>query len=151
MLTGRVSAAPLTTLAEGNIGTIAFQSLTLPATQLLTLSTDGTPTVVSGELKLPRDGTDRVPAVILVHGAAGVTENLTAWADELHRLGIASFILDSFSGRGIREIRTGRASINIGSRLIDAYRALELLATHLRIDSTRIALMGFSHGGRVVF
>jgi dienelactone hydrolase len=64
-------------------------------------------------------------------------------------MGIATFMLDSFSGRGISEICTGRQRINTGSAIADAYRALELLSTHPRIDSSRIAIMGFSWGGRV--
>ena len=48
---------------------------------------------------------------------------------------------------GINETLEGREAVNIGSRIVDAYRALELLATHPRIDRERIVLMGFSHGG----
>ncbi len=65
-------------------------------------------------------------------------------------MGLASFLLDSLSGRGIREVCTGGdGRINNASLVADAYRALELLATHPRIDASRIAIMGFSYGGRV--
>jgi dienelactone hydrolase len=150
MLAEGAPDAPLASLAGGETGRIVFESLTLPEAKLLTVSKEGAPALIWGELRLPHGGPDRVPAVILVHGAAGIGANLGAWAGELVRMGIASFTLDSFAGRGFKEIRTGGSRINMGSRLNDAYRALELLATHPRIDPSRIALMGFSHGGAVV-
>lgn len=151
-LAGRASAAPLETLAAGEVGSVHFQSLTLPTSRILVLAKEGAPTVVSGDLQLPGEGTGRVPAVILLHGREGVTAKTHEWAGELNRTGFASFVLDSFTGRAIQvsELRTGRSQINLGSRVIDAFRALELLATHPRIDPSRIALTGFSHGGGVV-
>ena len=61
----------------------------------------GPPTTIAGELRLPAAGDEqRLPAVIMVHGAGGVYGNADAWADAINDLGVAVFILDSFSGRG---------------------------------------------------
>ena len=64
-------------------------------------------------------------------------------------MGIATFLLDGFTGRGIVETTTDQFQFGTLTMINDAYRALELLAKHPRIDPTRIGLFGGSRGGRV--
>lgn len=106
-------------------------------------------TTITGDLTLPERAPDRVPAVILLHSCAGVTPHLADWAREVNRMGFAALVLDSFTARGVKEVCTGRTPVSIGSRLLDAYRALALLGAHPRIEPRRIAVLGFSHGGWV--
>src|SRR5437870_2404417 len=148
-LSGCVSAPFVSSLESGKLGALRFQSLTVDEEDFLRGRKSGTPVTITGELRLPTTGAERVPAVVLVHGCSGLTSATDGWARELPRFGIATFLVDSFTGRNIREVCTGRDRITTGSRVIDAYRALELLATHPRIDAERIAMMGFSQGGRV--
>jgi dienelactone hydrolase len=146
-------AAPRTTLADGPVGAIAFNSYT-PASQrpLLTRGHLGGPVaVVGGSLSLPAPAADgRFPAVILAHGIGGISaEREGAWARRLNEWGIAAFILDSFTGRGLTPpVYAGaQRATHVAAHLVDAYLALQLLATHPRIDRSRVALMGFSRGG----
>ena len=145
------AATPVATLAGGQTGRIHFQTVTLDEKQFLTGAKEGTSVIISGELSLPGQGAGQLPAVVLVHGCAGVSSNVENWAKELNRMSVASFIVDSFSGRRIEEVCTGQSDLSIGSRVVDTYRALEILATHPHIDPSRIALMGFSMGGLVTF
>jgi len=134
--------------ANGRAGSIAFRTMTVMPRQFL-LGEPGAPAVIAGDLTLPRGNATRVTAVVLMHGAGGVQDYHHQWARELNSMGVAAFIVDSFSGRGVGKITEtleGREAVNIGSRIIDAYRALDLLATHPRIDRERVVLMGFSHG-----
>src|SRR5215467_10825340 len=80
-----------------------IQTVTLKTQQILTGDSKGAPATLAGELRIPKPGSDRLPAVILIHGAAGVTFNVDAWAKEITSLGVAAFILDSFSGRAISD------------------------------------------------
>ncbi len=150
LLAGCASAPPLTTLAQGESGTISFQSLTFPGhlwTPFMPPPAEGSPAIVTGTLTIP-PGTAPVPAIILTHGCGGIVGKETDWATKLNRLGIATFVVDSFGGRNVPEACTGRYSVNIASVLTDMYRALNLLATHPRVDSSRIAILGLSFGGR---
>jgi dienelactone hydrolase len=137
------------TLSEADTGKVGFESLTIDEGAFLGGSKHGSPVTISGELRIPaRQG--KVPAVILTHGSGGIGGTETGWARELNKMGLATFIVDSFTGRNLSETGTGRSQLSTGSSVIDVYRALMLLRTHPKIDSSRICLMGFSRGGRVV-
>ncbi len=86
-------------------------SMTLTDQQFLTGAKDGKPVVLAGELRIPRLGTDRLPAVVLVHGSGGVGANVDRWSQELNGIGVATFILDSFTGRGIVNTGTDQAQL----------------------------------------
>lgn len=101
---------------------------------------------LSGTLALPA-GPGPVPAVVLMHGCGGIGASVRGWERELRAWGHATFVVDSFRGRGLREVCVG-GGLASEDRTDDAYPALAVLAAHPRIDAKRIVLMGFSHGGR---
>jgi hypothetical protein len=144
------TAGPSPAPAPAQRETIAFESLTFPGTlwsPFMPPMAEGVPTTISGILTLPSDS-GPLPAVIIMHGCSGVGPSELGWAERLNGLGIATFVVQSFGGRDIPEVCTGRHAINIASVLMDAYRALELLAAHPRLNPAQIAVMGFSFGGR---
>jgi len=124
----------------------SIDSVTLTGEQFLTGDTKGKPVMLAGELRIPRPGNDRLPAVILVHGSGGVNASHERWAQELNSIGVATLILDTFSGRGIVSTVNDQSQLHSLAMMVDAYRALGALAGHARIDPDRIAVMGFSKG-----
>ena len=65
-------------------------------------------------------------------------------------MGLATFVVDSFTGRGIINTNNDQDQLGRLNMIVDVYRALDLLARHPRIDPDRIMLMGFSRGGQAV-
>ena len=122
-----------------------FDTITVTDKEFL-VGAAGPPAKIAGELRLPSD-LERYPAVILIHGSAGATANVDRWARELHAIGVAAFIVDCFTGRGVAETVTDQTRIGSLTMTVDAYRALDHLAQHRNVDPSRIALMGFSKGG----
>jgi len=143
------SPALHTTLAAGPTGRIGFQTTTPTISEFLQGIRPAATNLIWGDLQLPPGRVERSPAVVLVHGSGGVSPREDRWAENLQQAGAATFLLDSFTGRGIAFTGEDQSQLSSLAMLGDAYRALELLATHPRIDSTRIAVMGFSKGGGV--
>ena len=138
-----------TTLAAGPTGRIGFQTTTPTGPEFLQGVRPAATTLIWGDLALPPGQVERSPAVVLVHGSGGVSPREDRWAEELRQAGAATFLLDSFTGRGIAITAEDQSQLSSLAMIGDAYRALELLATHPRIDPARIAVMGFSKGGVV--
>lgn len=135
-------------LSDGRSGVVAFESVTPPSTNsFLSHDADRHKVIITGTLDLPRNGERVVPAVIILHGSAGVNPGEWAWALRMNALGYASFVVDSFTGRGIRNTEKDQTALSMTADIADAYAALRLLATDPLIDKNRIAVMGFSRGG----
>jgi hypothetical protein len=57
------------------------QTVTLSTADFLLGKKDGKPAMIAGELRIPKPGTDRLPAVVLVHGSGGIDFNhACGWA-----------------------------------------------------------------------
>ena len=124
-----------------------FPSLTLTDQQFLTGDRNATPATMTGELRIAQ-GTGRLPLVVLMHGSGGLGPNIEAWTRTLNAMGISTFAIDGFTARGLTSVSGNQALLGRLNVILDIYRALDLLAKHPRVDTKRIALMGFSRGGQ---
>jgi dienelactone hydrolase len=108
---------------------------------------------VKGQLLLPGhlyrpDGSGPFPAVVALHGCGGIGPNLHRWAHTLQQWGYVVLLVDSFSPRGKSNICDSPRSVDPQYvRMPDAYAAKAYLARQPFVDGSRIALMGWSHGG----
>jgi dienelactone hydrolase len=146
-MSAHAQGSPVTSLADGRSGQIAFESPTPKTMRELVTHAAMARAVISGTLTLPETGAGRVPAMVIVHGSGGVLGGEYTWADRMKGLGYAAFVLDTFTGRGIKDTVTDQSQLAMAANMADALVALRLLASHPRIDRNRIGVMGFSRGG----
>jgi len=126
-----------------------FVSATMSDHDFLSGKADGTPTMLAGELRIPPGDDDRLPAMVIIHGSGGLggTDGISDHAAaQLNELGIVTFIMDSFSARGLTSTVADQTLLGRLQMIYDANRALELLAEHSRVDPERIGVIGFSRG-----
>lgn len=101
---------------------------------------------VRGRLMLP-DGPPPHAAVVMLHSASGQGAIDWSYASLLTAHGYAVLAVDSFTPRGAFRTVADQTEVSEAAMVLDAYRALDLLAADPRIDADRIAVMGFSKGG----
>ncbi|GAA7763689.1 MAG: carboxymethylenebutenolidase [Burkholderiaceae bacterium] len=127
---------------------IPVPTVTMSDQEFLAGVEGGRPATIAGELRLPKAGADRLPLVMLLHGSGGIGSSVTDWEQDLLGMGVATFVLDSFSARGITSTINDQTQLPRLAQMEDAFRALAILSRHPRIDPTRIMLVGFSRGGQ---
>jgi dienelactone hydrolase len=106
---------------------------------------------VWGTLSLPDGAGTKVPAIVLMHGSGGIERSMEQWVSAFNEIGVATFVVDSFWPRGVRSTVADQTLVPSSANLMDAFQALQLLATHPRIDASAIGVMGFSRGGSAAF
>jgi dienelactone hydrolase len=83
------------------------------------------------------------PAVVVLHGCAGISGVSATIADRLSSWGYVALTVDSLGPRGISS-RCGSGGLD---QAFDAYAALRYLSRLDLVDRARVALIGYSMGG----
>ncbi|MDT8998304.1 dienelactone hydrolase family protein [Paucibacter sp. APW11] len=156
-LAALLAVAPLTHAATA-AGELALQ----PASRLdvsfisfpsPNLAAPGTMLTIQGKLSVPRpterhDSTVRkLPAVLILHGSAGVDARGDFYEAALNAAGIVTLQIDMWQARGVSNL-SQRPSAPILT-YPDAFSALNFLAQQPGIDGSRVGVLGFSWGGLI--
>lgn len=120
------------------------------------LMSPGTPLTIQGKLSVPRPGERqaawglghrKLPAVLILHGSAGVDARGDFYEAALNAAGIATLQIDMWQARGFSA--PGQRPAAPILTYPDAFSALAFLAQQPGIDGSRVGVLGFSWGGLV--
>jgi dienelactone hydrolase len=141
------AAQPISKDIAARTEAIPIQTLTISDEQFLKGDAYGKPATIAGALRIAQ-GSGRLPLVIFVAGSGGFAPNADVWDRQFEEMGISTFAMDSFAGRGIVSTVVDQSQLGRLNMVLDVYRSLAVLAAHPRVDPTRIAVMGWSRGAQ---
>ena len=105
------------------------------------------------QLRLPENGVAPFPVVLQIHGCAGIRPPFhEQWAKLANEAGYAAMIVDSVGTRGLSRqdaldiVCEGKALLG-HERAGDVLAALKIAQKDPRLDTSRLVLTGWSHGG----
>jgi dienelactone hydrolase len=136
------AAAMLATLLSGcAAGLTARQTVRFPS------ATPGAPVAIEAVLVRPA-GSGPFPAVVQLHGCAGIDAQSLRWARWLAERGYVALVVDSFGPRRLAgDCRSGPDDPPITARFDDAFGALRYLQSRPDVRADRVAAIGWSQGG----
>ncbi|KQL39193.1 dienelactone hydrolase [Bacillus sp. FJAT-25509] len=112
---------------------------------------------LEGILTLPDSHTEKVPAVVFVHGSGALDKDETIGANKFFR-----DLADGLANQGIASLRYDKRTFAFGKQMVqelggklsvkeevleDAIMAVEMLKKDPRVDANRIFIIGHSLGG----
>ncbi|NBW51282.1 MAG: dienelactone hydrolase family protein [Betaproteobacteria bacterium] len=105
-------------------------------------------------------GAAKAPAVIALHGCGGLPQDRASLNYAQNRYirifqdaGMGVLYLDSFGPRGVNSIceqKPGERTLTEANRRQDVLAALQWLAAQPEVDASKLAVVGWSHGGQTV-
>ncbi len=107
---------------------------------------------VFGNLFIPFDSLNpekKYPLILGVAGSLGWKNHHYEYLKMYQDLGFATFELNSFKSRRIESTVGDQTQVTTAAMVLDAYRALESLSNHPKIDKDKISITGWSLGGAV--
>jgi dienelactone hydrolase len=124
---------------------------TLPAPNVTIHETGAKPLDLPGWFTRPA-AAGRVPAVVIFHGCSGLPgfswRRAQEWGALFRAQGYATLVVDSFTPRGLTGVCADPAAFTAAQRAVDVWAAAVALAARDDVDPQRLAVIGFSHGGR---
>jgi len=109
--------------------------------------TPGAPVTIEATLVRPA-GPGPFPAVVQLHGCAGLEAQSFRWARWLAERGYVALVVDSFGPRAVKgDCRSGPDDPPITARFDDAFGALRYLQSLPEVRADRVAAIGWSQGG----
>ena len=103
-----------------------------------------------GILRMPVIDIDGpVPLIIGVNGSKNWADHHLEYMTMYREMGFATFELQSFNSRNVYSTVGEQISVTTAMMILDAYKALEILADEPRIDINNVAITGWSLGGGV--
>ncbi|MCP5056702.1 MAG: alpha/beta hydrolase fold domain-containing protein [bacterium] len=137
-------------LSDGRVGMIPYRSSNpFEFSHILRGLGDASPQRVFGWLLWPEHAQTPAPAIVACHGSMGWRGHHHEHMVRALEQGIAVFRVHSFEARQVQSIVEDQMAVTAAMLLVDAYGALEKLASHPEIDPTRIGVTGWSLGGTV--
>jgi dienelactone hydrolase len=104
---------------------------------------------ISGKLFTP-NSSNLLPAVVIVPGSLGVSDNHLAHAETMVNAGFAAFVIDPFTNRQVESTVMNQTQYSFAASAFDVLAALRALGEHPQIDADRISAQGHSRGGTAV-